>query len=367
MSKITVTEYRGLDGLAAIKEDWQTILTLIPDYQFFHTWEWYSAYLSSLAEDTTQWFFLLCLKNNTPVGVLPFSRQRLKKAGFKFTLLASPAHSNVDLAELLISPKDSLEIWSACVGYLKNKTTLRWDMLYSRKILEGSSTLNAITTLSMPHFSRVVSGSAYMSCRAESSHLDKLSNKFKSNIRRYRKRAEKSGRVTFHYIDDIDDLPDAYAKFLQIESSGWKGEDGEQSAVALNPGPKQFYTSLYELYPAGTCRIHLMQVGDEYVSAQFCLVHKRVLHLFKNGYNEAWKNVGPGAIHLFDLLTRCTEDPSIDAISLVTSPPWAERWHPDELKVFEMIVFNVTLKALLYRMLCKLYVLKEHVTNCRVP
>src|SRR5690625_5300718 len=49
------------------------------------------------------------------------------------------------------------------------------------------------------------------------------------------------------------------------------------------------------------------------------------LALLKIGYDEALKDIGPGGIALLSCLEH--ESDTTRELSLVTDPPWAQRWH----------------------------------------
>ncbi|MCI5207920.1 MAG: GNAT family N-acetyltransferase [Candidatus Electrothrix sp. ATG2] len=125
--------------------------------------------------------------------------------------------------------------------------------------------------------------------------------------------------------------------------------------MKLNKKLADFYASLVEEFSAThQCQINLLKIDDDCVAAQFCLINQGTLHILKIGYDEAFDDVAPGSLLLFDLLNRCSDDPNVQFISFVTGPPWTKRWHADSHTVYEALFFNKSLKGYLAVSLYKL-------------
>jgi len=164
--------------------------------------------------------------------------------------------------------------------------------------------------------------------------------KLRRNLRRLRSQFETDSSIRIEQIFDQDKLPAAYEVFLETERSGWKGHQADSTAIADNPKLSEFYRALLntncnDIEPV----INLLWRGEECCAAQFGLRTGQTLSLLKIGYNEAFSRFSPGYLLLESVLGVAPEQ-NINTLSLVTSPPWADRWHPDKETVWTLTHYN---------------------------
>jgi len=166
--------------------------------------------------------------------------------------------------------------------------------------------------------------------------------KLKRNLRRLRKQIETDAVLRVEQVSDREELETAYESFLQTESSGWKGNNQQATAITANSDLTNFYRAL--LFPETKNIepvINLLWRDDECCAAQFGLRTGKCLSLLKIGYNEAYARFSPGYLLLESVLESAKEN-GIETLSLVTSPPWAERWHPQSEPVWQITHYNGT-------------------------
>jgi len=86
-------------------------------------------------------------------------------------------------------------------------------------------------------------------------------------------------------------------------------------------------------------QINLLWCDDTCIAAQFGIRTGTTLSLLKIGYNEQYARFSPGYLLLESILDKAV-DHDIKLLSLVTSPPWAQRWHPDTEPVWQLSHYN---------------------------
>ncbi len=164
--------------------------------------------------------------------------------------------------------------------------------------------------------------------------------KLRRNLRRLRKQLQERGELRVEIVVNPEQLTDAYEHFLAIEASGWKGSGDKAPAISANPELKAFYQALLSPSIAGIePQINLLWCDDICVAAQFGIRTSSCLSLLKIGYNEEYARYSPGYLLLESILDK-TPEHGIKTLSLVTSPPWAERWHPDTEPVWQLNHYN---------------------------
>jgi len=179
--------------------------------------------------------------------------------------------------------------------------------------------------------------SASFDCRSEACPPQ---GKLKRNLRRLRKQLEEQGNVCIEHVVDADALPRAFDVFLQVEASGWKGADKSATAIGDDEQLRAFYQSLLTPSTQGLQpEINLLWCDEHCIAAQFGLRTGDYLSLLKIGYNEEYARYSPGYLLLESVLAS-TQTRNIHTLSLVTSPPWAERWHPNTVPVWHVNYYN---------------------------
>lgn len=351
----TFKETKGLKGLQSIKSDWQTINENIPDVFFFNQWSWYHSFVSNLQDDPDNVCFIVLLKDNKPSAILPYIETKEKKYGIDLNILRLPSHSHLYLYDMVAGSNDESAI-NLLIEHLKKKQDLNWDLFYASGLLEDSSLMQQLLLQDKNSIiCRQKSTNAYMECSFEKSHMETLSKKFHRNIRRLQTRVRKKGVLSFDYATDPNELSGAYKEFLKTESAGWKGEKGKKTAICCSTNLSIFFKEIFEeSVKKNECRINLMKIDSQCAAAQLCIVQNGVLYILKIGFNEQFKDVAPGILLLYNLLDRCSRDPAVHTVNLVTGPRWAKRWHTLEKPIYEAIITNDTVKGVIYNRLSKL-------------
>lgn len=175
--------------------------------------------------------------------------------------------------------------------------------------------------------------------------------KLKRNLRRLRKQISEVGELRVDQIVEPAQLPNALEHFLHIEASGWKGQGHAATAISVNPELQAFYSNLLSPDLRGiTPEINLLWSNDQCIAAQFGLRTNKCLSLLKIGYNDEFARFSPGYLLLESVLADAPAR-GIETLSLVTSPPWADRWHPDTAPVWHVNRYsNSTLGSAMHQM-----------------
>lgn len=364
VNNVEIKEYKGIRGHGKIRHEWQAILDTMPHYNFFHTWEWYYSYLHNLDKSPDKTEFHVVFLEKKPIAIFALKRQREKYFFFTLNMLEAPSHSHMDLATFAVTNYSQTGLYHLFIDHLNQHTTTKWDALRVGKILGADNIYQEIKANKTTSIIKVKhTNSSYMKCDADTNHLNiNLPKKFHRNIRRLKKRALTIGKVIYFYEKERDRLNDAFEIFLKLEASGWKGQTGTGSAIILNDQVKNFYFSLIDQFSKDSrCQINLIKIGESYAAGQFCLIANGVLSILKIGFNEKFKDIAPSNLLLFDLLQKCQLDPEINTVSLTTGPLWAKRWHPENLDVYNLFMFNKTIKGIIlyFLLFCKERLKKE--------
>lgn len=342
--QLEVRAGQGLGELLHLEKHWRALVASMPQASFIHAFDWQYAYQQHLEPhpDSIQYFSFF--DHDRAVAIFPLRRVRRLVGRILLWLWELPTHAHLVLADPLISPEcDVARLIRRLIKMLNTLPYSPWNALHLPNLLEDSLIIRRRLPETLPWAYLEKTGqSMYFECADMVGALARSSSQFKRNLRRQGKKLAQRGVVTFTLARQGEALDAAYADFLRLEASGWKGHGGQASAIALYPRLRDFYGALKERFAAsGDCLISLLKLNDVAIAAQFCLLAGGTLYIQKITYDEAFSAEGPGNQLMFKLLEHCCDEPGISQLSLVTGPAWAKgRWNPLSRDVSEVYVFR---------------------------
>lgn len=170
------------------------------------------------------------------------------------------------------------------------------------------------------------------------------SGKLKRNLKRLRGKLEKEGKVESRSYRGSDALQ-AFDVFMDVEASGWKGAEGTGSSIQADPQLSQFYqTMLQPEFDGMIPEIHHLCLDDEVIAVQYALCTGTTQYILKISYNESYGYYSPGSLLLEEVIEQARAA-GVERLSLVTSPVWAERWHPQVVPVSRIVAHRSSVLA----------------------
>lgn len=162
-----------------------------------------------------------------------------------------------------------------------------------------------------------------------------LPGKLRRNLQRLHRKLMSTGKVATQFFEGEDAIT-AFDTFLTVEASGWKGTEGTDTAIAQSPKLTEFYRELLEpRHPGLVPMINQLTVDDEVVAVQLALRTGQCTYILKIGYLEAYAQYAPGSLLIESVITQARANGQT-RLSLVTNPPWSNRWHPNIQPVWRL-------------------------------
>ena len=151
-------------------------------------------------------------------------------------------------------------------------------------------------------------------------------------LRRQRHRLEEHGPVTFDVARKPGEIKPALETFLQLESSGWKGERG--TALIQDAGDATFIRrAVPALAETAQCEIVTLHTGATPVASGIVLRHQDRAFFFKLGIDERFAKYSPGVQLTLDLtrhlcadLTIASADSTASVDHPMINPIWRGRF-----------------------------------------
>lgn len=131
----------------------------------------------------------------------------------------------------------------------------------------------------------------------------RLSRRFRSNLRRRRRRLEERGAISVEHVTGGDALEARLADCFALERSGWKGRQG--TAAAQSRRTRRFYTGLAHQAARGDyLALSFLKVGGKPIAAQYGFSRRGVYSLVMTCYDEAFREFSPGHLLLEEVMKR---------------------------------------------------------------
>lgn len=348
INTIHVELVKGVEGLAGIREVWHHVYHGLSQQRYYHLYEWYESYMIALAEDPAEVHFFCMYDIDKPVAIVPLRSSTIVISGTTLRTLELPHHEHILLADIICShAMVNYDLLSILVDYLRVANTIKWDLLLFRGLLEDSAGVRLFNNHNGLVFVRSQYHCDYFNCTNVDANLGALSKNFKANLRKARNKLAQEGTVEFICARSDDELAQAFDAFLEVESSGWKGSSGTNSAIKLSPQIWLFYYRLASSFSKlGSCEINLLRVNGECVAGQFCLTVGDTYYILKIGYLEEQARLAPGNMLLEHVMKRMAASNEIRYLNLITDAEWHKSWNPERYKIYDCYRFNSTAKGL---------------------
>jgi CelD/BcsL family acetyltransferase involved in cellulose biosynthesis len=155
----------------------------------------------------------------------------------------------------------------------------------------------------------------------------RLSPKFRSNLRRRRRRLEERGAIEVERVTGGDALEERLADCFALERSGWKGRHG--TAAAQSRRTRGFYTGLAHQAAVGDyLSLYFLKVGGRTIAAQYGLTRRGVYSLVMTCYDESFREYSPGHLLLEDVMKLCVAGGLREFDFLGCDLGWKMDWSP---------------------------------------
>lgn len=333
--------HRGVAGLHSLRTQWEGLHVYCDLWSRF---EWYHAYVTSLAVDSESIYFIQVIAGEETVAIIPseISRQRIDPFG-NLKVLCLAFHSHIILTDFPLNQYvDPAKVAEQMLKAFR-KLPDRWDVIRWPRIMHSSNALmiaraiNGYTVYTRP----AQPCNTFNTSNSLDAIFNSLSTKTRTNLRRARKRLTDASSWHIETNRSADDFGPSYEDFLRLESSGWKGESGSGSAINLNKGTRNFYATLLEQRSLDFVpEVTLLICESNAIAGQFTVLTRGWKHLLKIGYDEFYSKLAPGQILLEEALGSACVSTSIERYSLVSSMPWHLQWQPEHGETFDVIVFR---------------------------
>jgi CelD/BcsL family acetyltransferase involved in cellulose biosynthesis len=150
---------------------------------------------------------------------------------------------------------------------------------------------------------------------------------------------------------DVDDAMTRFEAFMDIEDSGWKGEN--ETSIRRRAGYESYFRELVRSASRGGQLVwYTLQTNRRPIAMYLALRTHDTVWLPKIGYDERFSEHAPGLVMKHDVLLHCIDDPEIRRVDNLSAAPWVRPWQPAIVPFRSMTLFGSGVRSqLVYRAL----------------
>lgn len=335
-----VEVFRGLQGFLELEKEWRELTA--HDSRYWIQFPFYRELVVHTLYDQNDLVFFR-IKNSAGgiAAIFPARKTEMRIRGLKFGGLELFGSSENDMTWEMSStdfplaagesPREVLRILVSQIPHVLKEPSL----LYIGRITEQSHAFIAFNELAkhaIPDSSD--GGHKWLDVnRSYADFQESLVGKFRISLRSCKRNLSDLGPVSFTHTRASDpSFFERYSEFLEVESSGWKGDDGTQSSLMAHPvqNMRRFFESLIEL-PQGelsraTAEIFTLRVGDKPIAAQYCWLSGNTRVAFRIGYVQAYARYQPGMLLINHIVRLSCEDSQVTTVDFVSDAAWLDKW-----------------------------------------
>jgi CelD/BcsL family acetyltransferase involved in cellulose biosynthesis len=153
-----------------------------------------------------------------------------------------------------------------------------------------------------------------------------ISSGRRSDLRRYRRRAERRGQVEFQVVrPDPDSFMPHLKEIFRVEASGWKGQGG--SAILNSPQSERFFSQYARAASKlGILRLFFLRIGNKTAAVRMAVEYGNRLWDLKIGYDPSFSECSPGILLTHETLRYASHEGLEAHEFLGRAEPWESIW-----------------------------------------
>jgi CelD/BcsL family acetyltransferase involved in cellulose biosynthesis len=283
--------------LERLKEDWDRLAMARPTPEVFHTFAWARAWWEGYGRGYEVFSPVVRDANGGVVAIWPLARRNAEIRAFgdgasdHNDLLASPENAQPALQAALDLLLENGETWET--GIITNVSE-RGLLLEAARGIAGASRARL----------EIVGGGKGWAAVGEAGAAHFLGLARKERLRKYRKKLERLGPVTFRHIEDPEEIKGHLPTFQRQHIERW-ARLGMKSQF-LDASSKGYYSALIDcLSPLGPLRFSVLEVGERPVAYHLGFECAGRYVWYKPTFDVELWDLSPGQVLLQSVFQYC--------------------------------------------------------------
>jgi CelD/BcsL family acetyltransferase involved in cellulose biosynthesis len=329
-----VLEYGGRQALERLEADWRRLYAAMPIRTSTHLYEAHLAYFDHLMASPEKYRCLALSDGRRIRAICPLEARDETALGIPVAVWAIPCHPLTSEADAICADDDARRALAPAVATFLRQHRGGRRLLVLGPVRTDSALWDGVRQIGpLKHCTHVTELLDFFDCEQSFEELmSRLKKHFRRNIRSHRNKLARLDEALFATAAEETDLGAAFETFLDVEASGWKGENGARTAIRFKPNQPAFFRAVASTFDDGDrCEINTLHVEGRCIAADFCLRTGTEYARIKIGYDEDHSRLGPGQLLMETTLERLCGDPGVKHFNMESDSGWLEDWHPDRM------------------------------------
>ncbi|HEV2668596.1 MAG TPA: GNAT family N-acetyltransferase [Blastocatellia bacterium] len=297
MKKINIEIEEGFDALTRLRAEWQAIFGASGAPPFL-SWEWLSTWHKWFGQEKHP--YLLCAREGgNLIALLPLCAEKTQSSRFSPELkrisFMGESYGASDYLDILALPGFKQKSADVFIDYLAAPRS--FDLLELEGMAADSGALRSLTRrfANDGRFRyRVVPQHVCPRMSLDARWEDLLERSRRSDhFKRCMRRLNKIASFEFRVVSDVDEIPAAYERLLDLHVGRWINRGGSS---AVRTAEQKGFTSeaAAELARAGMTRFEEIWLEGECRASLFGFESGDCYYFFLSGFDQAWSKYSLG-------------------------------------------------------------------------
>lgn len=346
--------------LLPLKEHWNHLASLHPDYELFISYDWYELWLEYFLASNK-----LCVvgifNNDRLVAIAPFIEKEETIKNIPITKLELLGNAYSPFRSFIIDPLEDKKKIGKILTSALNLIKSEWNIIQIGPLCDGVSHEYAETIIGHLGYQSIernidVNWRIQNQYEDFEAYLSTRKSKFRQEIKRRAKKLNVSGNVEI-VISENQEAEKLINDYEKVYTKSWKQGEG------IGPG---FHADLAKIASdKKQLLIAIIYLDDEPIAAQYRIICGNKCYFLKTAYDAQYQKYSAGFVLLYEDIKYLIDDRKI---SIIDFGPGNETYKSEWADTFgeyrEFIVFNNTIKGtLIYRGYTRLFPFLSRVKN----
>jgi hypothetical protein len=287
------------EAFLSLKDEWDALIDKSSNPSFYATYPFVYTAWKYFKSENDQLFILLVRRDATLVAIAPFRIQSMKAANIRLLrVIRFIAEWGGGDKPAIVTTEEPERMWDRIFQYLDKEYT-QWDMISIAEQPANSPVFNQKILGNIRYSTRIVPEftSYYVPITGTWEEYLKTRGKNTQRTLRYsrKKLFNLPEGVYFQCIEDPETLPEALARYIRIEQSGWK--KNLDFTIGGSEENMLFHKELLKhLVDKHMVAIYFLTSKATDIASTILYKHKSTVYSARITYNPEYAKYSPGVI-----------------------------------------------------------------------
>jgi CelD/BcsL family acetyltransferase involved in cellulose biosynthesis len=355
-----ITRISSTEDFAALRDEWNTLLSVSKADTVFLTWEWAFSWWEAFHNADTNLFVLVVTDHDKTIGIAPLVLTRRRFGGLfalrQIKFLGADIACGDYLDFIIDSRSQEREVLRAILEYLQDHHA-EWDHLCLTEVPEGSVNVPWIADMAKDLRYRFAQGilhvcpSAAMPETWEALEMS-LNKDFRRNLK-YEKRQLLEKRGGAFRLCDEQNLEAELDAFWTLHEMRWNSKG--QAGSFTDPSKREFYRKM-----ATRCsekkwlRLCFLTVDNARIATLLGFQYGNRFYGLQTGFDPAWSKFSVGHVLLACVVEHALAEGSREYDFLRGTEPYKYDWKARDKNTLALRITNRNVRARLLEAMIRL-------------